>query len=534
MSGSTLPTYDETPYHSYPFSQSHPDRLATIAVLLGLQPPDIRTARVLELGCASGGNLIPLAESLPAGRFVGVDLSDRHVQDANSAVRELGLANIRFLHASIANLPRDLGIFDYILCHGVFSWVPREIQEAILDVSHAHLAPTGVAYVSYNTLPGWNFRKTIRDLMLFGSEGQTTPKERAEQSVAVLDFMAQSAGHEQTPYGAFLRSELESIRGQEAWYLLHDHLEENNDPCYLNEFVRRAAKHKLRYLGEADFPAMVPANLPPEIRQVLDRVSHDQVRLEQYMDFLRNRTFRQTLLVHAASEPNYSVQSNRLMGLWIAASFRPRASQPVLNSHQSEEFQGLAGVNVSTRDPIVKAALTILSEVWPEAIPFRRLCSLARERLGGFVHDSKTVLTDQELLGQTLLQFYAAAGERGIELHQYPPTACRSVPERPVARSLARWQAARGSVVTNLRHQTVPLAEFDRHVLFRLDAKHEVRQIVTELMELVQKGELTVQRDGDRVSETAHVEQVLLKATQEKIQEFAQKSLLIPQPTSAE
>jgi len=88
-------SYDEVPYESQSFPQSHPNRLATLGRLFGLSPAPVAQCRVLELGCASGGNLIPMAYHLPESEFVGLDLirqsSDSylfhdHMEEVNAPV----------------------------------------------------------------------------------------------------------------------------------------------------------------------------------------------------------------------------------------------------------------------------------------------------------------------------------------------------------------------------------------------------------------------------------------------------------------
>src|SRR5436190_23362618 len=93
-------SYDEVPYKSYPYPQSHPDRLATVATLFGMEPPPLDNCRVLELGCCSGGNLIPMAERFPGRRFVGVDYSQRQVAEGQATLKELGLENIELRHGN--------------------------------------------------------------------------------------------------------------------------------------------------------------------------------------------------------------------------------------------------------------------------------------------------------------------------------------------------------------------------------------------------------------------------------------------------
>src|SRR6267142_1438469 len=157
-------SYDEVPYDSKAFSETHPDRLATVATLFGMQPADVEHCRVLELGCADGSNLIPMAVGLPESAFAGIDLSPRQVGDGQATIATLGLKNVTLRVGSILDVGADEGIFDYIVCHGVYSWVPPEVQNRILTICNRNLAPNGVAYVSYNTYPGWHVRGMVRDL----------------------------------------------------------------------------------------------------------------------------------------------------------------------------------------------------------------------------------------------------------------------------------------------------------------------------------------------------------------------------------
>jgi SAM-dependent methyltransferase len=190
MSASPRTSYDEVPYDSYPFPQTHPDRLATIATLLGLQPAPVEHCRALELGCAAGGNLIPMALTLPDSTFLGIDLSARQIDDGRQTVAALGLTNIELRQLSILDVDASFGRFDYLICHGVFSWVPAAVQEKILAICAAHLAPHGVAYISYNTYPGWHLRGMIRDMMLYHAQQFREPAVRVRQARNLLDFLA--------------------------------------------------------------------------------------------------------------------------------------------------------------------------------------------------------------------------------------------------------------------------------------------------------------------------------------------------------
>jgi methyltransferase-like protein/2-polyprenyl-3-methyl-5-hydroxy-6-metoxy-1,4-benzoquinol methylase len=520
-------SYDEVPYASHPFAQTHPDRLAAIATMLGLDPPAVDRCRVLELGCASGGNLIPMAEGLPNASFLGIDLSEKQVVQGQEQITSLRLTNLELRHMDIATASADLGTFDYVICHGVFSWVARPVQEKILSLCEELLSPKGIAYISYNTLPGWRMRGTIRDMMLFHAGAISSPQQRVEQAVALLKFMAEAAVKQNTSYGNFLTSELELLRHTTESYVFHDHLEEHNDPLYFHQFVERAATHGLRYVGEAEVPTMVPDHFSPEVSEVLNRLSPDQVRLEQYLDFLRNRTFRQTLLCRATEQPNYKVAAQRLTLLNVASPMRPVSATPRLERGVEEEFHGPDDLRIQSGEPIVKAALTLLGEAWPQSIPFARLRALASERVRpGPLHDSTAIRQETEILASTLWRFYATASTQVLHLTTTPFRGTRRIGERPVARPLARWQAERGEYVTNLLHGITPLREGERRLLAGLDGQHDENALLQILEASLARGELTVQEQGEPVTNPQRIRELLREALTATLADFVRSALM--------
>jgi cyclopropane fatty-acyl-phospholipid synthase-like methyltransferase len=110
---------------------------------------------------------LPLAEVFPEATIVGLDASARQIEQGHEAIRVLGYKNIELRHANILDIDESLGTFDYIIAHGVYSWVPDDVQRKLLDICSKNLAEQGVAYVSYNTFPGWRLRGMIRDLMSY-------------------------------------------------------------------------------------------------------------------------------------------------------------------------------------------------------------------------------------------------------------------------------------------------------------------------------------------------------------------------------
>jgi cyclopropane fatty-acyl-phospholipid synthase-like methyltransferase len=143
--GSGSSSYEVVPYAGWSFEETHPDRLATIATLFGMKPPEVARARVLEIGCGLGANLIPMAAGLPEGSFLGIDVSERQVAEGRATIEAAGLTNVALTRMNLMDAGPDLGTFDYIVCHGVYSWVGPEVQQKILATIAAHLAPDGVA-----------------------------------------------------------------------------------------------------------------------------------------------------------------------------------------------------------------------------------------------------------------------------------------------------------------------------------------------------------------------------------------------------
>jgi SAM-dependent methyltransferase len=263
MTDHTATSYDALPYPSGSYPETHPDRLATLGRLFGLRPAPVEECRVLELGCASGGNLIPMAATLPGSLFIGIDSSQRQIVAGRTIVRELGLDNITLDAMSLLDVPPDAGPFDYILCHGVYSWVPLAVQEGILCVCKQNLAPQGIAYVSYNTLPGWHIRLAVREMLLIHTRGQADPQARLAEGRKFLSFLAGAVPERFGAYRQALKEEEERLRQKADGYVLHDELEEENHPVYFHEFAQRAAAAGLQFLAEADVAAVRAEHFAP-------------------------------------------------------------------------------------------------------------------------------------------------------------------------------------------------------------------------------------------------------------------------------
>jgi methyltransferase-like protein/cyclopropane fatty-acyl-phospholipid synthase-like methyltransferase len=525
-------SYDEVPYESHPFAQTHPSRLFVVGTLFGLRPVPPSRCRVLELGSAAGGNLIPMASALPDAHFVGIDLSARQIQDGQAFVKDLDLK-----HASITDVDESWGQFDYIVTHGVFSWVPSHVQEKIFEIFDKNLSPNGIGYVSYNTYPGWHMRGMIRDMMRYHSGRFNTPQLRIQQARALLDFLAQSVrADNNNAYSVLLKQELETLRHQADHYLYHEHLEEVNEPSYFHSFMERAMKHKLKYLGESRIGTMVTGNFGPDIEKTLKILATDQIQAEQYMDFLRNRMFRETLLVHNTVNPNWSVNPESIRMLHIASPAKSVQANPVqgqppvpyqmtnLNSDENVQFRSGSGMQMATNRPILKAVMKVLGEEYPSTIPFDLLRKKSRELVGGENNTPQQVAEDTNVIAVGLLNCYMQSDL--VEFHGMPITVTRKPGDKPQALHWARVQAAKMGVVTNRRHEVIRLNDLDKHLIPNLDGNHDKTALVEKLATVAQSGAMNVQKDNITLFDPEEIRKALNSVIDQALQNVADRALL--------
>lgn len=510
-------SYDDVPYESSSFPQTHPDRLAALARLFGLDPAPVDRCRVLELGCAMGANLVPMAFNLPGSDFVGVDSSARQVAVARATAGELDLTNIRIEHASILDVDRHWGEFDYLICHGVYSWVPEAVQEKILAIAAENLSPNGVAFVSYNTYPGWHMREAIRHMMRYHADQFGDIPERLEQARALIDFLA-GAVDTTTYYGALLQEELKLVRRVRDSYLFHDHLEEVNAPVYFHEFIARADRHGLRYLAEPDFATMLASGFPAEVAETLDRISPDVVRAEQYMDFLRNRFFRQTLLCRAEHRLNRHLTRASLRGLMVASAVAPEAPDGDRTSFRMPD-----GRSVTTDFPLTRAALSVLAEYWPLALDQETLLALASERVVA-VPDEGESEKQWAVVLDDLLRCYTFGG---VDLRTWQAPCTNRVTVKPRVSGLVAQQARKGRTVTSQRHEPVELDPLGIFLASLLDGTHDRAALLRELTGAVARGELVIKRADEPVTDARGDQEILASAIDEGLRIFARRALLV-------
>lgn len=371
--------YDETPYTSNALSQTAPGHLRAVAHLYGLDSAPLARARVLELGCAAGGNLIPFAVAHPDAEVIGIDLSPEQINAGRELVERLGVRNLDLRALSITNIDDSLGKFDYIICHGVFSWVPPVVREAILRVCRDNLAPEGIAFISYNTYPGWKASDILRDAMQLNSFSATSPAEKLKKAKEMLGLLEHGLSPNNLMREA-IRQAAHTLSQQPDHYLFHEYLEMINSPCYFLEFVASIQQAGLAYVSDVQPEGSFASNYGDATAQALAAMSADADRImrEQYLDFAVGRQFRQSLLVHAdrADQIRERPEAGHFASMHVSAQLQPETERDRHNPG-FRHFRTPANTGLATQDPALIALIEALLEQWPAPIPFEQALAIA-------------------------------------------------------------------------------------------------------------------------------------------------------------
>ena len=497
MTKPELNPYDEVPYPSFPLVYTHPDRLATLATLSGMRPAPVERCRVLELGCSRGINLISMAVTLPESEFVGIDSAGRPIARGKAMGEALGLKNLSLRHLALQEMAPDYGKFDYILAHGVYSWVPPEARDQVLAICKASLKPQGVAYVSYNAFPGSYSRVMVREMMMFHNRDFSDPRQQSQQGITLLKLLANSVVEPHT-FTKVLQHELERMAARTNDAIFHDELSEVFHPVYFYQFIEHAQRHDLKFLAESDFFEMHTAGLTPQAKEVLDKISDNLILREQYLDLMRGRAFRKTLLCHNDVPLDGSRKSVALRSLYVSSVAQPDQAAPNFSPEAKETFRSGTGAELVTANALARALLWYLIESQPERISFERLVSeverRGRERLGFVASPGQDIASE---LADFVLAMYSAGM---LDLHTHVPPFTTQVSERPVASPLARLEARDGDVVSTLHHRSLLLKDpLQRGLVMLMDGSRDHDALRKDLLELFKSGVLTFQ-DGDKPS----------------------------------
>jgi ubiquinone/menaquinone biosynthesis C-methylase UbiE len=477
-------SYDDVPYTSHAYAEAHPDRLAVVAKMSGWDAPAIEDARILEIGCGVGGHLLPMAEQLPRATLVGIDRSTRQIAMARTLAEKAGVTNVSLHDASFEDVPLTAASFDFVIAHGVYSWIAVETRRAMLRAIARALSPRGIAYVSFNTLPGWYQKMAARDWLRFAPTMATS-------GASALSWLMERASPELDTYRRDLDRVVARLNETEAAYLLHEYLSEENRPELASTVLAEADAAGLRYLGDA-IPSTVAIEMLDDEAQARAR-GLDAVNAQQLVDFVRNTSFRRALFVRADDAGDWRWPHARdpraIDGLRVASRLRIAG----------DAIEGPDG-SVHVDNPAARAAFRALADAAPRSLAFDALCGAS----------------DRDAVRAEIFDVWLAIG--GLDLHAFEPRIA-DASRTPKASAVARH--ARGPI-TNAWHQEVRVEDIVRFVLARLDGTRDVAAIARDVRGALAAGTLAFEgRSGAIANEDA---EALVRAS---IDLLAKNALLV-------
>jgi SAM-dependent methyltransferase len=439
--------YDAIDYDCTAYPQSHPDRLRTVAQMFGVDAPPVATARVLEIGCGDGSNLIPIADAFPRATFVGCDLAPRAIDAGNRLIAAAALDNVELRAQDLRDLPASLGDFDYVIAHGFYSWVPAGVRDTLMELLATRLTPNGIGFVSYNTHPGNRVRQVASDAMHWHARNSTNAAGALGAAREMLQMMAMPGATQWRPDAA-LRAEFADRAGRADSALYHDDLALPNDAFYFHEFIAHAARYGLDYVGDSEVRTMSGGGLTPEVRDFTLRF--DRLAREQYLDFMRLRRFRQSLLTRGKSSSAFAIIPAHTLTMQVGAASTLMQSMDEAMKQGKARESVLQGGNAA-----INAMLLWLAGLFPATVDTSEIARWRARHTPDDARPLETILTGAYVGG--VVDFFSQA-----------PALVAGVSAMPRASRIARLQAQSRTRVTNLRHESVNLADPFAHRLLPL------------------------------------------------------------------
>lgn len=514
--------YDLVLYPASVYPQTHPNRLATAGFLRGVCPAPVDRCRVLELGCGVGMNLIGMAFHLPDSEFVGIDQAKRPIASGQSFITELGLKNISLHSMDVSDVESlQFGNFDFIIAHGLYSWVSEPVRERILSICRSLLNEQGIAYVSYNAYPGNHLRDLVRGMMRFHTASLKDPNEKVGQARGLLRFLAESKPKPDY-YVAAIRAQFDRTLKHRDEAFFHDDLNEINRPFYFYEFMTDAERHGLKFVGEASESDLDPELYSPDaVAKMKELAGASEIVREQYKDFIIGCGFRKTLLCRQEIELAPDLLVERIPELY--------ASCDAVATEEGESgsvtvFRRPGGAELATPDPLIRSALKFVCSQWPCSVPFELLRGAVRTGLA-----KEASFSDGSDADSTLANALAKAYRAGfIQLNLFPVNAANTVSDRPATSRLARCQLEHGDTATNQLHVSLRSPDpVSRRLVSLLDGTRDEQMLVDDLTDFVESGGGKLYENGVLIEDSNKVRVILQGRIGEELRSLMRNAMLV-------
>lgn len=284
------------------YKELAPSHLSFAALLQGFAAPGSGTEPLAycELGCGQGVTTNLLAAANPHIRFHAADFNPAHVAGARDLARAAGLTNVQFHEQSFAEFldNRDLPEFDIVALHGIYSWISPENRRVIVRFLREKLKPGGLAYVSYNAMPGWAPILPLRHLLNEYAQAQASGPilRRVGESIAFMERLAEA---EPRYFAVNPRASehFKDLKNRSRAYVAHEYFNRYFTPFFFADMARDMAEAKLSWAASAAVLDNVdPVNLSPEQQKLLGTI--DDIALRQTVrDHMVNQQFRRDIFL---------------------------------------------------------------------------------------------------------------------------------------------------------------------------------------------------------------------------------------------
>lgn len=426
-----------------------------------------------ELGCGDGANLLPLAFYHPESTFIGIDNSAAAIHCAQEGVRCLSLENIHFVQEDVLTMEHaDFRSSDYIIAHGLYSWMPEEARAAMFSFCRNNLTPSGLAYVSYNAQPGWSVRSLVRETLLrTQSVREAAVEDKATRAVEVATQLLEDLPSRDYAFGALFAEELTRVRNGTPGYVFHEYLAEINEGFWLRDFVAHARRHGLDYVADAQ-DCRWEGQIPQALRASLSDRDLDPIEQEKMTDLLCHRSFRASILCRSDALRESTTHRQFLETAFIATSLCAESDPFDLTEGVVETFSREHGPEITLDVSITKAAIVLLAHQWPQGMRFESLWQRASQFLVS--HGCAVKSGAREQLLEELILLYET-GQLDLRLDE--PNYRWDIPEYPRAHALARLEAHHREALTTPFHLPVPFEPEALQFVQVLDGSHSVKEL---------------------------------------------------------
>ena len=360
-----------------------PAQLRATAHLYGVETVPLARARVLAVGCGAGEGLLPFALAYPDAQAVGVDGNEVLIARGSAAAQGMGATNVALYVGQATDLGTQLGVFDYIIVTGLYSYLPADASQALLQACSQLLSPQGILYLDSPVYPGAKALDVVRDaIMLHGHAAQTQDELQQSARAALALFKdGMAPAHPQgatlnAAAGWFDRAFADTPAGASP---APDPLTSN--PSYFVELAGRAAEAGLAYVGDAQPLSEIALNFGQgvSLNHSLLAMGQPATVRQQYLDFATGRTFRQCLWIsqQRAAEVLGKPDLERLRDLRFASGLTRLAANGQQNGATYINHLGRALV---THDADVVTVVDTLAHAWPASLPYSTLLAVLMHR----------------------------------------------------------------------------------------------------------------------------------------------------------